>query len=131
MSETRYTASPRRQRDDDHTWEHCGQLPGQHHSDTRCYTVEEIGHRLRFSQRTKRWPGPDEGCEEEELMAERYQKPRCAQCEETFEQLGVWTDEHGLTAIFFCPNCGKAFGAQLLRSLAPEELAAVEGGPKA
>lgn len=40
----------------------CGQVPEQHHSDTRCYTVEEIGARLRFRQRAGRWPGPDEGC---------------------------------------------------------------------
>ncbi len=59
-----YTAEPLRQwLYDDHTCAHCGQVPEQHHSDTRCYTVDEIGHRLRFAQRTRRWPGPDEGCE--------------------------------------------------------------------
>ena len=41
---------------------HCGQVPEQHHSNTGCYTTEEIGARLMFFQRTRQWPGPDEGC---------------------------------------------------------------------
>ena len=45
---------------------HCGQVPDQHHSDTRCYTDNELGARLAFSQRTGRWPGPDEGCTQQE-----------------------------------------------------------------
>jgi hypothetical protein len=44
---------------------HCSQLPENHHSDWRCYTAEEIGARLMFWQRAGRWPGPDEGCEED------------------------------------------------------------------
>jgi ribosomal protein L32 len=66
MRRTSYATNWARQQAQDQTCEHCGQVPEQHHSDTRCYTVEEIGHRLRFSQRRGRWPGPDEGCEEEE-----------------------------------------------------------------
>lgn len=54
-------------------------------------------------------------------MTEPYAKPRCAHCEVTFETLGMWTDSEQLTAIFFCPNCGKAFGAQLLQSPPEEE----------
>jgi hypothetical protein len=46
-----------------HTCVHCGCLPEVHHTDGRCYTVEEMGHRLRFWQQTGRWPAPDEGCE--------------------------------------------------------------------
>jgi len=41
----------------------CGQVSAQHHSDGRCYTAEELIHRQTFYQRTRRWPGPDEGCE--------------------------------------------------------------------
>ena len=40
----------------------CGQVPEQHHRDGRCYTYAEIGARLQWYQRTGRWPGPDEGC---------------------------------------------------------------------
>lgn len=65
MSRTSYASDPARERSHDHTCKHCGQLPGQHHSDERCYTVEEMGHRLHYYQHTRRWPGPDEGCEAE------------------------------------------------------------------
>lgn len=61
-----YTAPPSWRRDGDTSCDHCGQVPEQHHSDTRCYTVEELASRLRFAQRTRRWPGPDEGCSAEE-----------------------------------------------------------------
>lgn len=44
---------------------HCGQVPDAHHSDERCYATEELLARLRFAQHAGRWPGPDEGCEEE------------------------------------------------------------------
>ena len=54
-------------------------------------------------------------------MTEPHQQPRCPYCEQTFAQLGVWTDDRQLTAIFFCSHCGKAFGAQFLRSPAPGE----------
>lgn len=43
--------------------------------------------------------------------------PLCPHCGLKFDTLGVWTDEHGHTAIFFCPQCGKAFGAQLLKEI--------------
>jgi hypothetical protein len=39
---------------------HCGCLPTLHHTDTRCYTADEIGERLREYQRSGRWPGPDD-----------------------------------------------------------------------
>ena len=48
---------------------HCGQVPAQHHRDTRCYTGEELGARLVWWQRHGRWPGPDEGCTLEEETA--------------------------------------------------------------
>lgn len=31
---------------DNHCCAHCGQVPQQHHRDTRCYTAAEIGTRL-------------------------------------------------------------------------------------
>jgi hypothetical protein len=40
----------------------CGQVSGQHHSDGRCYTADELANRLIFYERTRCWPGPDEGC---------------------------------------------------------------------
>lgn len=49
-------------------------------------------------------------------------KPRCPHCEATFECLSVCTDDKRLSAIFFCHACGKAFGAQLLRSPEPGEM---------
>jgi uncharacterized Zn-finger protein len=54
-------------------------------------------------------------------MAEPHIKPRCPYCEHVFARLGMWTDTLGLSAIFFCPHCGKAFGAQLLRPPLPAE----------
>jgi hypothetical protein len=47
-----------------HSCYHCGCLEEAHHSDGSCYTVTESVYRWRFYQRTKRWPEPDEGCEE-------------------------------------------------------------------
>jgi hypothetical protein len=46
---------------------HCGQVPEQHHSDGRCYTNDELSARLAFWQRERRFPGPDEGCEPQEV----------------------------------------------------------------
>jgi len=43
-----------------------------------------------------------------------HQRPICPHCNELFERLAVWVDENKQTAIFFCPSCSKAFGAQLL-----------------
>lgn len=40
--------------------QHCGCLPEGHHTDGRCYSVAEMGARLRWAQQTGRWPGPDE-----------------------------------------------------------------------
>ena len=54
-------------------------------------------------------------------MSEDYERPLCPHCEQTITQLAVWTDERNLSAIFFCPACGKAFGAQFLRNPAPGE----------
>lgn len=48
-------------------------------------------------------------------MPEPYHtRPLCPYCAERIEQLAVWIDEYKRTALFFCPHCGKAFGAQLL-----------------
>lgn len=44
-----------------------------------------------------------------------HHHPLCPHCHARFERLAVWIDEHKKTAIFFCPNCGSAFGAQLLQ----------------
>jgi hypothetical protein len=41
----------------------CGQRDEAHHSDGRCYTVDELVARLRFYTAWNRWPEPDEGCE--------------------------------------------------------------------
>jgi hypothetical protein len=49
------------------------------------------------------------------------QRPLCPHCGVMIERLAVWSDDRGLTAIFFCPECAKAFGAQLLRPLTAEE----------
>lgn len=49
-----------------HTCQHCGCLEEAHHRDGRCYTPPELVNRLRFYQRTRRWPEPDEGCPEQE-----------------------------------------------------------------
>jgi hypothetical protein len=65
MSRTTYAGDPFWLRGNITTCVHCGCVQEAHHSDGRCYTVEEIVNRLRFYQRTRRWPGPDEGCEEE------------------------------------------------------------------
>lgn len=46
---------------------HCAQYRESHHSDGRCYTIPEMAARLEFARRTLRWPGPDEGCFEEEM----------------------------------------------------------------
>ena len=43
-----------------------------------------------------------------------HHQPLCPHCGETIIQLAVWIDEGKRSAIFFCPHCGKAFGAQLL-----------------
>jgi len=51
-------------------------------------------------------------------------RPMCPHCKETFETLGVWTDELKYTAIFFCPKCRAAFGAQIL----PQGLASQQPG---
>jgi hypothetical protein len=63
---TLYTPHPSWLRSGNACCAHCGQTPESHHSDGRCYTASELTSRLRFSQRTGRWPGPDEGCEEDE-----------------------------------------------------------------
>jgi predicted RNA-binding Zn-ribbon protein involved in translation (DUF1610 family) len=49
-----------------------------------------------------------------------HSRPLCPHCGLTFDHLGVWTDEQGQTAIFFCPQCGTAFGAQLLKDIVHE-----------
>jgi len=49
------------------TCRHCGQVVDQHHSDGRCYTDDELLRRMTFYLRTRRWPGPDEGCEPQEI----------------------------------------------------------------
>ena len=64
----RYTASPEHVDYQDVTCAHCGMLEHEHHADGRCYTTEETLHRLRFYQRTRRWPGADEGCEEVDVL---------------------------------------------------------------
>lgn len=43
-----------------------------------------------------------------------HQRPLCPQCSKIIEKLGVWVDEQKLTAILFCPECGKVLSAQLL-----------------
>jgi hypothetical protein len=65
MAETTYAPDPSWLRYGNACCANCGQTPEQHHSDGRCYSVEEQVNRLRFLQRTGRWPGPDEGCEED------------------------------------------------------------------
>ena len=45
----------------------CGQVREQHHRDGRCYTDDELLRRMTFYLRTQRWPGPDEGCEPQEI----------------------------------------------------------------
>jgi hypothetical protein len=54
-------------------------------------------------------------------MSEQHTQPICPHCEVLEGLLGVWTDDTHLSAIFFCPYCGKAFAAQLLRPRALEE----------
>lgn len=44
----------------------CGQLPTSHHSGGRCSTPEERRARLAWYHRHGRWPGPDEGCTQED-----------------------------------------------------------------
>jgi hypothetical protein len=36
-------------------------------------------------------------------------------------QLAVWIDDDKRSAIFFCPDCGKAYGAQLLPEGLPHD----------
>ena len=43
-------------------------------------------------------------------MPDEVSRPICPHCHATFERLAVWVDEHQRTAIFFCPECSKAFG---------------------
>jgi hypothetical protein len=66
-----YTPVPVRQRHDEQTCAHCGCVPESHHSDGRCTTPQELVARLRFHQRTGRWPGPDEGGSPQEPGAEQ------------------------------------------------------------
>ena len=54
-------------------------------------------------------------------MDHTQQRPLCPHCDEPMTQLTVWMDDARLPAIFCCPACGKAFGAQLLRTPAPGE----------
>jgi hypothetical protein len=44
---------------------HCGQTAEAHHSDTRCYSTEELLNRLEYVRQTGRWPAPDEGHKED------------------------------------------------------------------
>lgn len=55
-------------------------------------------------------------------MPETYHpKPLCPYCEVTFDTVAVWIDETQRVAIFFCPVCQKALGAQLLQLPGREE----------
>lgn len=44
----------------------------------------------------------------------QHTKPLCPHCEQAIATLAVWIDDAKRSAIFFCPHCGKAFGAPLL-----------------
>jgi hypothetical protein len=44
----------------------------------------------------------------------QHTRPLCGHCSEAIIHLAVWIDDHKRSAIFFCPHCGTAFGAQLL-----------------
>ena len=43
-----------------------------------------------------------------------HTRPRCPHCGATMAQLGLSIDEAKRTGLFFCPDCGKVLGAQLL-----------------
>jgi predicted RNA-binding Zn-ribbon protein involved in translation (DUF1610 family) len=50
----------------------------------------------------------------------QHTRPLCPHCGETIMQLAVWIDDAKRSALFFCPHCGKAFGAQLLPEGLPD-----------
>jgi uncharacterized Zn finger protein len=44
----------------------------------------------------------------------KHERPLCPHCSKVIETLGCWTDKQKISAILFCPECGKVLGVQLL-----------------